>query len=177
MGRSGGWLKKSALRTAPRAAGGRAFICTSTDSAALAFPAAPCKSCLFSSWITRCLCPMQLRRFVFTAGAKRYLNLHYIQGIYTAVCVTWRPLTADGPSGETSDQYMKEPGIRPTPTLVSKSFHKHKVTFCGDFIANNAVLATVQKIFCSNYEPTRETHNTLQLASNLFLTDLDPKLE
>lgn len=172
MGRSRSCLKKSALRTAPRAAGERAFICTSTDSV-LAFPAALCKSCLFSLWIIWCLCPMQLKRFVFTAGAKRYLNLHYIQSIYTAVCVTWWPPTADGPSGETFDQYMKKPGIHPTPTLVSKSFHKHKVTFCGDFIANNALLATVQKIFCS----TRETHNTLQLASNSFLTDLDQELE
>lgn len=26
---------------------------------------------------------MQLRCFIFTAGAKRYLNLHYVQGIWT----------------------------------------------------------------------------------------------
>lgn len=51
-------------------------------SSALGFHAALCKNCLFSLWLRWWLCPVQFRCFMCTAGAKRYLNFHYVQGIW-----------------------------------------------------------------------------------------------
>lgn len=51
-------------------------------SSALGFHATLCKNCLFSLRLAWCLCPMQFRCFIFTAGAKRHLNFHYVQGIW-----------------------------------------------------------------------------------------------
>lgn len=43
---------------------------------------------------------MQLRCFIFTAGAKRYLNLHYVQG-------TWTQFVLDDSFWQQMDQVEK----------------------------------------------------------------------
>lgn len=141
-----------------------AFICSSTDSVP-AFPTALHKNCLFSLWIIWCL-SHAVKMLYFHSRCKKVFKFALYPGYLNSICVRWQFLTADGPSGETFDQHMEEPGIHSTLNLVSKLFHKQKVTFCGDFIANYVALATVQKVFCSNCEPTRETHNILELERN-----------